>query len=341
VTDRATLRDGAGDGLSLASRSLSPHAAVLADITGETAGADAGARLPPARRRGLRFGWLDVILLAIAAAGVGFFVWRTQTVLHYRWDWGSVWPWVIRIDPKTGAWTPNALLLGLATTLRLAIWGILLAAIIGAIMGWARTSKRLLPRLISTTYVMLIRNIPPIVFVFVFVFFLTSQILPSLGIADRVSRLPPEAQSIIGVLFGPPRQMENFVVGLICLSVFTGAYVTEIVRAGLESVPRAQVEAGDSLGLSRLDVLRFVVFPQALRNVLPPLANQFIQMIKDSSLVSLVSVQELTFVAQDIQIATQKVFEVLLFVGLIYFVLCWSLSLAFGAMERRAIRVRG
>ena len=302
---------------------------------------DAPARLPPPRRRGLRFGWLDAVLLACVLGAAGYFIWRTQTVLYYKWDWSTVWPWILRVDPKTGGWVPNAILLGLATTLRLAIWGILLAAIIGAIMGWARTSKRLLPRLISTSYVMLIRNIPPIVFVFVFVFFITSQILPSLGIADRAARLSPDMRWLLSVLFGPINRIENFLVGLICLSVFTGAYVTEIVRAGIESVPRSQIEAGNSLGLSRFDVLRDVVFPQALRNVIPPMSNQFIQMIKDSSLVSLVSVQELTFVAQDIQISTQRVFEVLLFVGLLYFVICWSLSLIFGRLERDATRVRG
>lgn len=302
---------------------------------------DAPARLPPRRRRGLSFGWLDAVLLACVLGAAGYFIWRTQTVLYYKWDWSTVWPWILRVDPKTGGWIPNAILLGLATTLRLAIWGILLAAIIGAIMGWARTSKRLLPRLISTSYVMLIRNIPPIVFVFVFVFFITSQILPSLGIADRAARLSPDMRWLLSVLFGPINRIENFLVGLICLSVFTGAYVTEIVRAGIESVPRSQIEAGNSLGLSRFDVLRDVVFPQALRNVIPPMSNQFIQMIKDSSLVSLVSVQELTFVAQDIQISTQRVFEVLLFVGLLYFVICWSLSLIFGRLERDATRVRG
>ena len=137
-------------------------------------------------------------------------------------------------------------------------------------------------------------------------------------------------------LFGDPKQIENFTVGLICLSVFTGAYVTEIVRAGLQSVAKSQIEAGDSLGLTRTDTLRFVVLPQALRNVLPPMAGQFIQLIKDSSLVSLVSIQELSFMAQDVQVATQRVFEVLLFAAAIYFVICFSLSQLFARLERRA-----
>jgi polar amino acid transport system permease protein len=299
------------------------------------------ARPPPVRRKRFRPGPLDWILLACVTALAGYFVWRTTVVLHYRWDWSTVWPWVARYDEKAGTWIPSAIALGLATTIRLAVWGILLASVIGAVMGAARTSKRLLPRLISTTYVMLIRNVPPLVFVFVFVFFITSQILPSLGIADWARSQSPTTQWWLSLLFGPVARLENFLVGMICLAVFTGAYVTEIVRAGLESVPKSQIEAGESLGLSRFDVQRDIVFPQALRNVIPPLSNQFIQMIKDSSLVSLVSVQELTFVAQDIQVSTQRVFEVLIFVGAIYFVVCWSLSLVAARLERRAMLARG
>ncbi len=170
--------------------------------------------------------------------------------------------------------------------------------------------------------------------------FIASQIMPTLAIGDRVRSLSPTWQWWISILFGTPKLIDNFLLGLICLSVFSGAYVTEIVRAGLESVPRAQIEAGDSLGLSRMDVMRFVVLPQAMRNVLPPMAGQLIQLIKDSSLVSLVSIQELTFMAQDVQITTQRVFEVFVFVAAIYFLICFSLSQVFGSLERRYARTR-
>ena len=293
---------------------------------------------PPPRKRRRRLTWLDAILATVLVFAAGFFVWRTNAVLDYRWNWGTIWPFVIKTDPVSGRWVPNLLVEGLFTTIRLALWGILLAGVIGTLMGLARTSKYLLLRLIADSYVMLIRNIPPVVFVFVFVFFIASQIMPALGIGDRVRAASPTAQWWISILFGPPKLIDNFFLGLICLSVFSGAYVTEIVRAGLESIPRNQIEAGDSLGMSRTDVTRFIVLPQALRNVLPPLAGQFIQLIKDSSLVSLVSIQELSFMAQDIQVATQRVFEVFLFVAALYFVICFGLSQLFGVLERRAAR---
>jgi polar amino acid transport system permease protein len=296
-----------------------------------------GARPPPARAR-QRLTWVDAAIAAVVAALFAVAAWRTNAVLDYRWNWGSVWPFIVKIDPATGSWQPNIILLGLATTLRLAVLGILIAGLIGVVTGYMRASARLAPRLIAGAYVMIVRNIPPVVFVFIFVFFIASQIMPSLGIADRVRTLGPTAQWWLALLVGDLRLIENFVVGLLCLSIFSGAYVTEIVRAGLQSVPRAQVEAGESVGLSRMDVQRFVVFPQALRNVLPPLAGQFIQLIKDSSLVSLVSIQELTFMAQDVQVATRRVFEVFLLVAVIYFVICFGLSRLFAWLEARAAR---
>lgn len=296
----------------------------------------ATTRLQELRRR-VHFDWLDLAVIMMIGWAIWWFVDRIDGTLKYRWDWSIIPRFLVKTDLKTGATVPNVLLEGLFTTLRLAVWGLLLAMLIGLVMGMARTSKRLFFRLIAGTYVMLVRNIPPLVFVFIVVFFVASQLLTPLGINNAIARMSPEAKAWMSILFGPPRLIENFLSGLVCLSLFAGAYVTEIVRAGIESVPRSQLEAGESLVLTRWEIMRFIVMPQALRKVLPPLAGQFIQMVKDSSLVSLVSVQELSFMAMDIQVSTQKVFEVLIFTGGLYFVICYGLSLLFGYLERRAL----
>ena len=288
-------------------------------------------------RRRVHFDWLDLAVIMMIGWAIWWFIDRIDGTLKYRWDWSIIPRFLVKTDLKTGATVPNVLLEGLFTTLRLAVWGLLLAMLIGLVMGMARTSKRLFLRLIAGTYVMLVRNIPPLVFVFIVVFFVASQLLTPLGINNAIARMSPEAKAWMSILFGPPRLIENFLSGLLCLSLFAGAYVTEIVRAGIESVPRSQLEAGESLVLTRWEIMRFIVMPQALRKVLPPLAGQFIQMVKDSSLVSLVSVQELSFMAMDIQVSTQKVFEVLIFTGGLYFVICYGLSLLFGYLERRAL----
>lgn len=295
---------------------------------------------PGRQRQALRARWtlIDSALLIAVAAAISFLAWRTGSVFRYKWDWSGIWPFIVRFDANSGRWVTNLLVDGLLTTLRLAFWGILLAGLIGTVMGMARVSEKLLFRLLGGAYVMLVRNIPPIVFVFVFVYFIASQIMPTLALGDRVANLPQGWQTLLEWMFGPAKRMDNFILGLLCLAVFSGAYVTEIVRAGIQSVPLSQLEAGRSLGLSRPDILRFVVVPQALRNVLPPMAGQFIQLIKDSSLVSLVSIQELTFSAQDVQVTTQRVFEVFVFVAGVYFVICFTLSRLFAVLERRSAR---
>ncbi len=292
---------------------------------------------PPA---GYRWGLLDAFWLALIGALVIAVTWRSQGALSYNWDWSSVWPFIVKYDTASASWVPNLLLQGLMTTVRLALWGMLLATLIGLLMGWMRNHRRLLLRLIASSYVMTVRNIPPVVFVFIFVYFISSQFMPALALDTRVGQLPAPLQELLSVLFGPLNLINNFFLGLICLSVFTGAYVTEIVRAGLQSVPTGQSEAARSLGLSDVDTMRWVIWPQALRNVLPSLSGQFIQLIKDSSLVSLVSIQELSFMAQDVQVSTQRVFEVFVLTAGVYFCICFVLSQLFAHLERRHGRSR-
>ena len=283
-----------------------------------------------------RFKPLDAVILATVAAVVAFVVYKVDSVLAYTWDWSVIPRFLLRRNEDTGALAPNLFVLGTLTTIRLAFWSLIFSAVIGGIMGIMRTSRRLFPRMLSRAYVELIRNTPPLVFIFVFYFFISSQIMPALGVDDLAGRVSPATATLIEWVASPPKLLSNFLAGVICLSMFSGAYVTEIVRAGLESVPRAQREAGASIGLSRFRTMLHVVLPQALQRVIPPLAGQFIILIKDSSLVSLISIQELTFFALEIAISTTQVFEVWLFVGLLYFAICYSCALTFGWLERRS-----
>jgi len=107
------------------------------------------------------------------------------------------------------------------------------------------------------------------------------------------------------------------------------------VRSGIQSVSVGQREAAMSIGLSRWQQMRYVVLPQAVQRVIPPLAGQFIILIKDSSIVSLISIQELTFLTLEVANSTQRVFEVWVFVAGVYFVLCYSCALIFRRLEMR------
>ena len=275
---------------------------------------------------------------AVISAVIGFVVgvvYRVDTVLVYNWYWGFLPDYILRWDEEMGRYAPNLLLKGLFTTFRLAVWSLLLASLIGVIMGVMRTSKRLFPRMISRLYVEFVRNMPPVVFLFIFYFFISSQLIPILGIDEISVRASPTTMVFLEIVFGPPELLSNVISGIICLAIFEAAYITEIVRAGIQSIDRGQIEAGQSIGLSHFQVLRWIVLPQAVQRMVPPLAGQFITLIKDSSLVSLISIQELTFLAQEVAYSTQYVFVIWIFVAAMYFCICYSLAWLFSRVEKR------
>ena len=282
-----------------------------------------------------RWSWVDSIVLLGIIGFFGFVGYRVDTVLVYQWDWGFLPGYLFRWDEETQSLLPNLLVKGLLTTLRLAFWSIILATLIGFVIGMMRTSRRLFPRAFSRLYVELIRNVPPIVFIFVFYFFISSQIIPLLGLDTLDQRLGPTGQSVLEFLFGPVSLLSNTFSGIFCLALFEAAYITEIVRSGIQSISSGQREAAMSIGLSRWQQMCYVVLPQAVQRVIPPLAGQFIILIKDSSIVSLISIQELTFLTLEVANSTQRVFEVWVFVAGVYFVLCYSCALIFRRLEMK------
>ena len=291
---------------------------------------------PPATKQ--RLNTVDYLLYAVVAAFIFYAIYRVNDVLVYHWDWSRVFGFVIRFDEETQTWVSNLLLQGLATTLRLAVWATIFATLMGVIMGYWRTSKNLTFRIISRSYVELIRNIPPVVFIFIFYFFVSSQIFPAMGVDNINPENPLVNNPVFTFMFGNPALLSNFLAGMICLSLFEGAYITEIVRAGIQATPKGQWEAARAIGLSHFNVLRDIILPQAVRKILPPLAGQFITLIKDSAIISLISIQELTFVATEVAATTTRVFETWILVGAMYFVLCYSFAVLFAHLEKRAKR---
>ncbi len=278
---------------------------------------------------------LDVIVLASVAAVIGYIGYRVNFVLVYKWDWSVIPTYLFRWDEKTATLVPNLLIKGLIATIRIAIWAMVVSSILGVILGIARTSDRLFPRLVSWAYVEFIRNIPPVPFLFLFYFFISSRIMPILGIDEFIYSASPQTLVVMEFLFGPANLMTNFISGMISLSMMSAAYIAEIVRSGIQVIPRGQREAGQTVGLSPFAIMRYIILPQAVQRVVPPLAGQFITLIKDSSLVALISVQELSFLAMEIAISEQRFFEVWIFTGFMYFTVCYSCAKAFGWLEKR------
>ncbi len=274
-----------------------------------------------------------IIVLCIA---LGVYVYnRIKYGLEYKGNWAVIPRFLIRRDQETGRLVPNFLLEGLITTLKLSIWAVILATVAGIITGLFRTSKNLFLRMVGRTYVELIRNLPPLVLIFIFYFFLVDQIMPLLGVEEFVRSRSDGTKKILAIFFAEESLFVQFISGVVTIAFFEGAYITEIIRAGIESIERGQRDAAYSLGLSWFDQMRFVIMPQAIKRVLPPLANEFINTIKYSSLASIVSIQELTFMGRQVIVATQYIFETWITVAIMYLTLTLSLSLLVGRIEKK------
>jgi len=282
-----------------------------------------------------RLHWLDWLLIAALVSAVVFVWLRIEGTLNYTWRWHIIPNYILRFDEEEGRWVANLLLQGVITTIRISLYASVLALILGVILGIARCSKNLAVRMLARTYLELLRNIPPVVVIFIFFFFLSEQLVAAFAIEDWARAIArQEENGVWEFFFGDMRRFPSLISGVIVLALFESAFVGEIVRAGIQSIGKGQHEAAQSIGLNKFDQMRFVVLPQALRKVVPPMANQFISLIKDSSIISLISVQELTFKTVELVASTRAIFEAWITTAVFYFIICFSLSLLFRRLER-------
>ena len=282
-----------------------------------------------------RLFWLNLLLIAILIGFFTFILYRLFFSLNYNWNWSVIPTYLMRYDEQSGRWLPNILLQGLFTTIKLSIWGMLLAGLLGLVIGILRTSKNLFFRLCARTYVELIRNTPPLVLVFIFYFFVSDQVLPAIGADSFVRGLSDQWTERLAIIATTPELFIPFLSGVITIGIFQSAYITEIVRAGIEAIDEGQWDASKALGLKYFQQLRLIILPQALRIMLPPLANEFINTIKYSSIVSIISIQELTFQGLQVMSSTQVTIEVWLTITAMYLVICLSLSVLVTHLEHR------
>ena len=206
----------------------------------------------------------------------------------------------------TKNWRLGPLMLGLWTTLWLSAISSVIALFLGLLTGIARVSKNYTLRGLAIIYVEFIRGTPLLVQIFIAYFFL-------------------------GTVFNLSRN----VCGIGALALFAGAYVAEIVRAGVQSIPRGQMEASRSLGMTAFQTMKDIILPQAFKKILPPLSGQFISLIKDSSLVSVIAITDLTKSGKEIITSTFATFEVWLVVAAMYLLVTSVLSQLVYYMERR------
>ena len=214
-------------------------------------------------------------------------------------------------------WEPGLLIIGLWITLKISVIATIAGIIIGIIGGIARLSSNPMFKWTTIVYVEIIRGSPLMVQILIW-YFVFGTVINDLLAVNGMGRLPA------------------FWYGVASLACFAGAYVTEIVRAGIQSIHRGQTEAARSLGMSYAQSMRHIILPQALRRILPPLAGQFISLIKDSSLLGIIAIRELTKAGREAVSASLQPFEIYLVVAVLYLVLTFSLSMFVQHLERRS-----
>jgi len=213
-------------------------------------------------------------------------------------------------------WKPGLLIIGLWITIKLSVIATILGIIIGIIGGLSRISSNPAFRWTTIFYVELIRGSPLMVQILIW-YFVVGTLINDLLAGWGMGRI------------------SAFWYGVASLACFAGAYVTEIVRAGIQSIHRGQTEAARSLGMSYAQSMLHIILPQAMRRILPPLAGQFISLIKDSSLLGIIAIRELTKAAREGVAASLQPFEIYLVAGLLYLVLTFTLSMYVQRLEKR------
>ena len=213
-------------------------------------------------------------------------------------------------------WKVGILIEGLWVTLKVSVLAVLLGILLGLFTGLARISKNPALRWSAITYIELVRGSPLLVQIFIW-YFVLGTVINNLLDQTALGQLPP------------------IWYGVAALAVFAGAYVAEIVRAGIQSIHFGQMEAARSLGMTYPQSMRYIILPQAFRRILPPLAGQFISLIKDSSLLGIIAIRELTKATREVVTTTLQPFELWFVAALLYLVLTFALSMFVQYLERR------
>jgi polar amino acid transport system permease protein len=196
---------------------------------------------------------------------------------------------------------------GAKFTIILAFFTVIFGVVLGTILALMKLSKNKILNIISTVYIEFIRGTPVLVQLYL-------------------------------VFYGLPHVGINFpdvVAGIIALSVNSGAYVAEIIRAGIQAVDKGQMEAARSLGMPPTMSMRYIIIPQAIKNILPALGNEFITVIKESSIASIIGIPELMYNSDTVRGNTFQPFEPLIIAAIMYFIMTFTLSKLVSAFERR------
>ncbi len=258
---------------------------------------------PPALHR---FFSSTIVCVAIYVAVIGLIIWsayRGSEAMGYNWQWYQVPKYFYSFTEDGFQWGEIAY--GLVKTLELSGLAFLIALVLGLVVALLRLSALVVGNGVAVVFLEIVRNTPLLVLLYLFYYVL-----------------------------GPIFDLDRYVASILCLGVYHGAMVSEIFRAGINAVPVGQWEGARSIGMTTAQSYRYIVFPQSIKFMLPPLTGEAVNMIKSSAIVSVIAVAELTTIGRNIISDTYMSFEIWFTIAAVYMVVTLILSIGVSYVER-------
>lgn len=259
---------------------------------------------PPRLDRVVNSVVFSVALYVLIVGGIVYSAYAGAQAMGYNWQWYQIPKYLFTITDDGFQW--GEIMIGLRATIVLSVSAFVLACVFGLVVALLRLSGLIVCTAVSLGFLELIRNIPLLVLLYMFYYVL-----------------------------GPILGMGRYTAAILCLAVYHSALISEIIRAGINSVPKGQWEAATSIGMTKRQAYRYIALPQSIRFMLPPMTGEVIHMIKSSAIVSVIAVAELTTIGRNIIADTYLSFEVWFTIAAIYLVVTVLLSVGVSILERK------
>lgn len=246
------------------------------------------------------------VAVALYGAVIWLIVWGAYSgaqAMGYNWQWYRMPQYFYTLTDDGFQW--GEIMIGLAKTLQLSATAFLLATVLGLIIALMRLSGLIVGRALAIGLLEFLRNMPLLVLLYLFYYVL-----------------------------GPVFSLDRYTASVLCLAVFHAALISEIFRAGINAVPKGQWEAASSIGMSRAQAYRYIILPQSVRFMLPPMTGEVVHLIKSSAIVSVIAVAELTTIGRNLISDTYMSFEIWFTIAAVYMVVTLALSIGVSRVEK-------
>ena len=258
---------------------------------------------PPALSRFFASTPVSIVIYIAVVGFIGLAAYNGSQAMWYNWQWYRVPKYFYTLTDDGFQWGEIAI--GLVKTVELSLLAFLLAVCLGLVVALLRQSGLIVGGAVAVVFLEIVRNTPLLVLLYLFYY-----------------------------VMGPIFDLDRYTASIVCLGVYHGAMVSEIFRAGINAIPVGQWEGAKSIGMSQVQTYRYIVLPQSIRFMLPPLTGEAVNMIKSSAIVSVIAVAELTTIGRNIISDTYMSFEIWFTIAIVYLIVTLILSIGISYVER-------